>query len=93
VLAHVAQGADAMRNLLVWALTGVPVAAYASQQARDTAIETGARQGAGALLAELSASAERFRTEVTRLNERGWRQPVSVLGGGVSPPEWCRSGA
>jgi len=85
VLAHVAQGADAMRNLLVWARTGVPVAAYASQQARDTAIETGARQGAGALLAELSASAERFRTEVTRLNERGWRQPVSVLGGAAFP--------
>lgn len=85
VLAHIAQGADAMRNLLVWARTEVPLAAYVSQQARDAAIETGARQGAAALLAELSASAERFRAEATRLTERAWRQPVSVLGGAAFP--------
>jgi maleylpyruvate isomerase len=85
VLAHVAQGADAMRNLLVSARTEVPVAAYAGQEARDTAIETGARQRAGALLAELSASAEWFRAEATRLTERAWRQPVSVLGGAAFP--------
>ncbi len=47
VLVHVAQTADAMRNLLVWARTGVPVAAYASQAARDAAIE-GVRAGARA---------------------------------------------
>ncbi len=85
VLTHVAQSADAMRNLLVWARTGVPTAAYASQEARDTAIEAGARRGAAALLAELSASAGRFRAEATTLPEEAWQQPVRVLSGAEFP--------
>src|SRR5260370_27441423 len=46
VLAHLAGNADALRNLLIWARTGVKTPAYASQQARDEAIEAGARRPA-----------------------------------------------
>ncbi len=81
VLTHVAQSADAMRTLLVGARTGVPGAAYASQEARDTAIEDGARRSAAALRVELASAAERFHTEARTLPEDAWRWPVSVLGG------------
>lgn len=85
VLAHVAQTADAMRNLLVYARTGVPVAAYSSQEARDAAIEASAGRGASALLVDLSESAERFRIEAGLLAEEAWRVSVQVLGGAAFP--------
>ncbi len=85
VLAHVAQTADAMRNLLAWARTGVPVAAYASQVARDAAIEAGAGRSASALMAELSESAERFRSEVAAMPEQAWQRDVRVLAGAEFP--------
>jgi len=81
VLAHVAQTADAMSNWLVAARTGVPVAAYASQAARDAAIEEGARRSASALRSELTASAERFRGEVAAMPEQAWQRRVQVLAG------------
>jgi len=85
VLTHVAQTADAMRNLLVWARTGVPVAAYASQEARDAAIEAGAGRGASALLVDLSESAEQFRIEAELLHGEAWQVSVHVLGGAAFP--------
>src|SRR3569833_847956 len=39
VLAHVANNADALINLLTWARTGVETPMYASQEARDAGIE------------------------------------------------------
>ncbi len=85
VLAHVSQSADAMRNLLVSAQTGKVIAAYASEQARDAAIEEAARSGAVALFAELSASAERFRAEAAGLSDHAWQWQVRVLGGAEFP--------
>jgi len=87
VLAHVAQSGDAMRNLLQQARTGTPVPAYASQAARDAAVEAGAGRSASALLAELSQSAERFRSEIDALPEPAWQQRVQVLGGAEFPAE------
>ena len=85
VLTHVAQTADAMQNLLVWARTGVPKAAYASQEARDAAIDAGAGRSASALLVDLSDSAERFRIEAGLLNEEAWQVSVRVLDGAAFP--------
>ncbi len=50
-----------MSNLLVSARPGISVAAYASQAARDAAIEEGARRSVSALRSELTATAQRFR--------------------------------
>lgn len=85
VLAHVAQSADAMRNLLVSARIGHPVAAYVSQQARDAAIDAAGGSGAAVLLAELSTSAERFRAEAAGLPEHAWQRQVRVLRGSEFP--------
>src|SRR6266568_3680678 len=49
VLVHLARNADGLRNLLIWARTGVVTPQYPSQQARDDAIEAGAGRPAGDL--------------------------------------------
>ena len=57
VLAHLARGADAMRNLLVGARAGQDRPAYLSAQARSADIEHGAGLGAKELMADLAGSA------------------------------------
>ena len=61
VLAHVARGADAMRNLLIGARSGQGRPAYASAQAREADIERGAVMRAGDLMADLADSAMALR--------------------------------
>lgn len=85
VLAHLALGADAMSHLLRGVRTGIATEAYPSQDARDKAIEAGAQWGAGVLLAELTAAAERFRCEVDAVPEHAWQRGVHVLGGAEFP--------
>src|SRR6266567_8535421 len=41
VLVHLARNADGLRNLLIWARTGVVTPQYPSQQARDDASRRG----------------------------------------------------
>jgi maleylpyruvate isomerase len=85
VLAHLAGGAGALRNLLDSARTGEAIPAYASQQARDEAIEAGSKQDAATLLAEVVASADRFRAAATALPEEAWERSVQVLTGAPMP--------
>jgi maleylpyruvate isomerase len=79
VLAHVARGADAMRNLLIGARSGQDRAAYASAQAREAGIERGAAMSARDLMADLADSAMALRTIVKQLPDEAWRVRVRVL--------------
>jgi maleylpyruvate isomerase len=79
VLAHVARGADAMRNLLIGARSGQDRAAYASAQARDADIERGAAMRAKDLMADLADSAMALRTIVKQLPDLAWQVRVQVL--------------
>jgi maleylpyruvate isomerase len=79
VLAHVARGADAMRNLLTGARSGQDRAAYASAQAREAGIERGAAMSATDLMADLADSAMALRTIVKQLPDEAWRVQVRVL--------------
>jgi maleylpyruvate isomerase len=79
VLAHLARGADAMRNLLVGARSGQDRPAYASARARDAGIERGGAMSAKDLLADLADSAMAFRTVVKQLPDDVWRVRVRVL--------------
>jgi maleylpyruvate isomerase len=79
VLAHVARSGDAMRNLLVGARSGQNRPAYASAEARDAAIETGARMNAKDLVDDLADSAMAFRTVARQLPDDAWRFGVRVL--------------
>jgi maleylpyruvate isomerase len=80
VLAHLARGADAMRNLLVGARAGQDRPAYLSAQARGADIEHGAGLAAKELMADLADSAMAFRTISKQLPGDAWRFPVRVLG-------------
>src|SRR6266852_6810720 len=73
VLTHIARNADGMRNLLIWARTGVPTPMYPSRQARNDAIEAGAGRPAADLLADLHESAAAFAAEAAGMPERGWQ--------------------
>jgi maleylpyruvate isomerase len=79
VLAHLARGADAMRNLLIEARTGRGRPAYASAEARDADIEAGARLTAKDLTTDLADSAMAFRTVARQLPDDAWGVPVQVL--------------
>jgi maleylpyruvate isomerase len=85
VLAHVARNAEALANLLRGARTGTPAAAYASQEARDAAIEHGARQPHTVLVPELIDSAGLFRREAFAVPDTAWEARVRVLSGAEFP--------
>lgn len=85
VLAHVALGGDAMHRLLLWARAGVANEAYASQAARDEAIDVAAALGVEAILAHLAQSASRFQREAEGLPDAAWPQRVRVLAGAEFP--------
>jgi maleylpyruvate isomerase len=79
VLAHVARGADAMRNLLIGARSGQDRPAYASAQARDADIERGAATTAEELMADLADSAMALRAIARQLPDQAWQVRVRVL--------------
>lgn len=85
VLAHLARSADAMRNLLIGARSGVDRPAYASAEARATEIEQGAQQKAADLAADVAGSAMAFRTVARQLPDEAWQYQVQVLGSARFP--------
>jgi maleylpyruvate isomerase len=64
LLTHLARNADAVRNLAVWASSGVETPMYPSGQARDEAIEAGADRSRGELLDDLRSTANDLRVEL-----------------------------
>jgi maleylpyruvate isomerase len=87
VLTHVARNADALRNLLIWARTGVETPSYASQEARDAGIEAGAGRTSAELAADIRESAAAFRAEAAIFPERAWQVMVRLLDGAEFPAE------
>ncbi len=79
VLAHVARGADAMRNLLIGARSGQDRPAYASAREREAGIERGAAMSAKDLIADLADSAMALRAIARQLPDEAWQFPVRVL--------------
>ena len=60
VLSHLARNADGLGNLVSWAITGTPLAMYASPGAREADIAAGSTRGAREIVTDLRESAERF---------------------------------
>ncbi len=81
VLAHLARGADALRNLMIGVRTGQPRPAYASPEARTADIEHGAGQPRADLLDDLAAAAAAFRTVSRQLPDEAWRAEVTWVPG------------
>ena len=61
VLTHVARNADALGNMVLWAVDGQERAAYSSEESRAAAIEEGARRPLSEIVADVEESARRFR--------------------------------
>jgi maleylpyruvate isomerase len=74
VLAHLAGGADAIRNMMDGARTGTPATGYASQEARDRAIEDGSRRDARTLADDVAVAAERFRETAVAMPAEAWER-------------------
>ena len=87
VITHVARNADALRNLLVWARTGVETPSYPSQAARDAGIEAGARRSPAELAADVRESGAAFSAEAAILPERARQVMVSLLDAVEFPAE------
>jgi maleylpyruvate isomerase len=85
VLTHIARNADGLRNLLIWARTGVQTPMYPSRQARDEAIGAGSGRPASELAADLRASADRFLAEAESLSGSAWQVSVGGLRGPKHP--------
>lgn len=81
VLSHLARNADACRNLLMWARTGVEQQMYASAADRDADIEEGSRRGQWLLVEDLTASSERFSSAARSMPERSWAAEVVLASG------------
>jgi maleylpyruvate isomerase len=94
VIAHLASGADAMRDLLRGVRSGRDRAdgdradgdradrdraAYASTAARDAAIESGAARTTADLMTWLADSAMALRTVTRQLPDDRWQVPVQML--------------
>ncbi len=67
VLSHISRNADALANLVSWAVTGTPRAMYDSPEARDADIEAGSTRGAEEIFTDLEDSAARFASAATGL--------------------------
>ena len=87
VLAHLARGADAMRNLLVGVRSGQERPAYVSAEARQADIEHGAGMRADELMADLADSAMALRTIARQLPDEGWQVPVRILDSAPFPAD------
>jgi maleylpyruvate isomerase len=87
LLTHVARNADGLRNLLIWARTGVETPQYPSRDVRDAEIDAGAGRNAAELLADLRASAAAFDAEAAALSGQAWQATVRGLFG-PDHPAW-----
>jgi maleylpyruvate isomerase len=85
VLAHLARGADAMRNLLVGVRYGQDRSAYASAEAWQADIEYRAGLRPQELGDDLANSAMALRTVARQLPDERWRDPVLIPGSASFP--------
>jgi maleylpyruvate isomerase len=85
VLAHLARGADAIRNLLAGVRSCEHRAAFADGQEVAAATEESATKRAADLMTDLADSAMALRAVARRLPDDAWQVPVQVPGFDLFP--------
>jgi maleylpyruvate isomerase len=85
VLTHLARNADGLRNLLIWARTGIETPQYPSREAREAGIEAGAGRAAAVLAEDVEQSAAAFAAEAASLPAGAWEVPVRGMNGPEHP--------
>lgn len=94
LVAHVAGNADALRNLVHWAATGVETPMYASPEERANGIERGARMPAAVLDSWHASSSQLLEEALDELAGDQWRAEVRTVQGRVLPATeipWLRA--
>jgi len=85
LLTHVARNADSLRNLLVWARTGVETPQYSRPGERAEGITAGAGRSSAELLDDLETSAAALDAEAARLSDTAWAAQVGGAPGSTHP--------
>jgi maleylpyruvate isomerase len=85
VLTHIARNADGLRNLLIWARTGVVTPQYADEGERDRGIAAGAGRSVAELLSDLEETAAALAAEADRLRPHDWAAEVRGRRGPAHP--------
>jgi maleylpyruvate isomerase len=85
VLSHVARNADGLRNLLIWAQTGVETPMYPSAEHRAADIEAGASRSGDELKADLSVSSKSLLEKARELPAEAWLAEVRSIRGPAEP--------
>jgi maleylpyruvate isomerase len=85
VLTHLARNADGLRNLLIWARTGVVTPQYPSAEVRNEEIAAGAGRPARELVVDFANSAAAFGDEAARLRDADWAAEVRGMRGPAHP--------
>ena len=88
VLAHLARGADALRNVLVGVRTGTPRLTYASPDAWASDVEHSAAQPRAVLVEDVADAATAFRTVSRQLPDEAWQVQVLLLDPVPFPAAW-----
>ena len=83
VLSHLARNADALGNLVGWAVTGTPRAMYDSPDSRDADIAAGANRGAQEIFTDLNDSSARFASAAASLAGPPEKAEVEMRGSRV----------
>lgn len=94
VLTHVARHADAMINLLKWAATGKETPAYASIEARNADIESGAARTPAEIRDDVIDSSDRLALAVRKLPKEAWGRHITNVQGREIPATevpWMRA--
>jgi maleylpyruvate isomerase len=85
VLTHIARNGDGLRNLLIWAETGIETPMYPSSDARASDIEAGSGRPAATLADDVAASSAAFAAKARELSGDAWLAEVRRLRGPKRP--------
>lgn len=81
LLAHVANNASALRNLVHWATTGEERPMYASNEQRAADIEAGAQAPAGELRDLVATTASALWADLTGMPDKAWSAQILTAQG------------
>lgn len=86
LLTHIARNADALANLVDWAVTGIETPMYpGGPQQRLDDIDAGARRTVVAIRHDLYISSTRLRTRLTGMTDGAWDRTVRTAQGRLLP--------
>ncbi len=81
LVTHVSRNADALRNLLEWARTGVETPMYSSMDQRDGDIAAGATRSAVAIREDVREASQLLARAIDELPDQAWSGQVRTASG------------